>query len=81
MGYVIEMCIPNIKRWWKGKALYQFETINEVTEFIKKNLPNQDRNIKFIIENDKTRARGNLANTSWYLVRKGARLMTDYTAF
>ena len=75
------MCIPNIKKWWTGKAIYQFETITEVTDFIKNHIPNQDRHIDFIVTTDRTRARGNLFNSSWYLVRKGERLMTDYTAF
>lgn len=84
MNYTIEICIPNIKHapfWWNGKPIYEFETMQEVTEFIKNHFPNEDRYINFMIENDKKTARGSLGCTSWYQVRKGARLMTDYTAF
>lgn len=84
MKYTIEICIPNIKHcpfWWHGNAIYEFETMQEVTEFIKKHIPNQDRYINFMIANDEKRARGSLGCTSWYQVRKGARLMTDYTAY
>ena len=55
--------------------------MEEVTAFIKKHFPKQDKYINFMVENDKNRARGSLGCTSWYQVRKGARLMTDYTAY
>lgn len=81
MKYTLEMCIPNIKSWWNGAAIYTFDNIDAVISFIKNNIPNQDRNIKFILERDSKQARGSLAGTSWYSLRKGARLMTDYTSY
>ena len=83
MNYTIEMCVANIKHkeWWNGAAIIEFETIQDVISFIRSHIPVKQRDIDFIIENDKNKSRGRLACTSWYSVRKGDPMMTEYTSF
>lgn len=82
--YTLELSIPNIEHrpwWWGGKQIYKFNTMDEVIQFIKAHMPHQDRYINFMIENDKERNRGTLGCTSWYRLRKGEAMMTDYTSY
>lgn len=82
--YTLEMVVANIRHtywWWDDNPIYKFGTIEEALLFMKKHIPMRDRDIAFILDNDKKRDRGNLANTSWYLLRKGEPQMTEYTSF
>ena len=82
--YTLELCYGNIRHrpWWRGgKILWEFNEIDELLSFIRQNIPSQDKNISFIRENDSKCERGSLCCNSLYQVRKGKRLMTDYTAF
>lgn len=84
MKYTLTMCVANIKHtswWWYGKPTMKFETIEGLISFMRSHIPLRPRDMLFIIENDKKQEHGRLACTSWYEVRKGDPMMTEYTSF
>lgn len=56
--------VPHLK--WK----YEFDTVDEVCNFIENELGTKDNNIR---KRDSERDHGSLASTSWYTVIKGYR--------
>ena len=92
MKYKLIMVVANIKHkswWWNGRSSYQFETLDELLEFMNDHIPlgkfdglNYMRSdINSIYENDKRIDNGRLACTSWYEIEKGEHQMTDCTSF
>lgn len=85
--YRLIMVIANIghtswyRNWQNKKAVYTFETIDELVDFMWKYIPMRDRDVEFIRNNDAKKRNGTLANTSWYQVKKGEDLMTEYTSY
>jgi len=82
--YNLKMVVANISHkdwWWHGKSSYKFETLKPLLDFMNENVPMTERDINFIIENDKKKEAGRLACTSWYEVEKGEHQMTEYTSF
>lgn len=82
--YKLIMCTANIKHkdwWWDGKPAYQFITIEGLIDFMKVLIPVDKKDIESIRKNDKKKTCGRLACTSWYEVKKGEDLMTEYTSF
>lgn len=89
--YKIVICVANLKHydWWKGKPVYQFDTLDEVIRCLKTLFPPnsiKDWEIKRIIDCDVDRQKGNksengrIASTSWYEVIRGKEEMTEYTS-
>lgn len=84
MMYKLIMVVNNIMHqcwWWNGKSFYEFETVENLIEFIKEKIPVRAREIERIYEEDKVKTNGNLANNSWFRVEKGKHQMTEYTSF
>jgi len=92
MKYKLRMVVSNIRHkswWWNGKSNYEFETLDELIDFMSEHIPLKEfsgcnymkSDINSIYENDKKYDNGRLACTSWYEVEKGEHQMTDYTSF
>ena len=84
MKYKLIMVVANISHkswWWNGKSFYEFNTIDELINFMEENIPITQKAIDFIRKNDQSKNNGRLACTSWYEVEKGEHQMTEYTSF
>lgn len=85
--YRLIMVVANIshtpwyRSWQNRKTVYAFETIDELIDFMREHIPMRDRDVAFIRSNDAKKKDGRLACTSWYEVKKGEDLMTEYTSF
>lgn len=82
--YKLRMVVANISYkpwWWSGKPFYEFDTIDELMNFMVRKIPMDGNDVKLIYDNDKKQKNGRLACTSWYEVEKGEHKMTEYTSF
>lgn len=84
--YRLIMVVANIghtswyRSWQNKKAVYTFETIDELIDFMWKHIPMKDSDVNFIRNNDVKKQNGRLTCTSWYEVKKGEEQMTEYTS-
>lgn len=90
--YRLILCTSNIshKDWYKRLpkrndgsviSIHHFDVIDNLIDFIKQYIPYNDKEIDRILEYNKTKIDGDLANNSWYIIKKGEDQMTEYTSF
>lgn len=69
-GYKLKLCMANIRSWWKygEKSVYEFETFDELTEFMRKH--GLDSHFDLLKKFNAEKEYGCIACTSWYEVIK-----------